>query len=137
MADEDNLVTLTLLDREMHFHRLSQGQLLLMQRMMKRLRSTAPQAEDQEALGAAYSDIMVKILDVIDTLFVSETDRQDVEDAILQRKMDLRELMQVMHGKPIEDAEEDDADAVAAPKALKSKKAANATKKTATRRARS
>jgi len=134
MADEDNLVTLTMLDRQMQFRSLSPGQLLLLKRMTQRLRDKEKHARQDEASGNAYMEIMVKILDVIDTLFVSETDRQDVEDAILQRKMDLRELMQVMHGKPIEELEEDDADPVAMPAVLKSKKSATV-KKTAARRA--
>lgn len=128
MADE-GVHTLTLLGREMSFRRASQGQILLIQRIAQRSRRDAD--KDETALGAAYTALMVRILDVIDTLFVDPQDRDDVEQAVLQRELDVEDLMPILSGKR-PDAPADDED----PPAIKRKTPKAAAKKTAARRGR-
>lgn len=130
--DEEEFVTISLLGRNMQFRTLSPGQMLLVQRMGQRAKKASTAAgEDVGSLGAAYSTLMIKVLDVVDTLFVSEQDREDVETAVLARKLDVSDLFAILYGGYQPDQPDDDADPVKAPKALRNKKAATVVKKTA------
>jgi hypothetical protein len=123
MDDQDDIVTRQLLGRDMQFRRITPGQQLLMVRMSRRAQG---QLKDGDA-DTIYADLMIKMLDMIESLFVSDQDRQDVEDALLTGKLPLEELQQVALGAKAKEEVPDDADPVVAPKALKSKKAAPTT----------
>lgn len=131
MAVEEDLVTLTLLGKEMQFRRMSPGQLLLANRMAQRAQREA--GTDLTDSAKAYKSLMIKILDIVDTLFLSEEDREEVEGAVLQRKLGLDDLMMIAFGRRPAETPDDDADP-AAPKSLRNKKpagVAKVTKKTA------
>lgn len=128
MADEDKIVEVELLGRQMQIRIMTPGQAVLMARMAQRTRRQSSDPSDVKAASDAYNSLMTKMLDVVDTLFVSETDRQDVEDAVLARKISLDDLMMVALGGRRPQPLDDDADPVAAPKTLKDKKAAGVTK---------
>lgn len=119
MADEDNIVTHKLLGRDMQFRPVSPGQLVLISRMAQR----AMRQVDEGETVAAFNSLMVKMLDLIESLFVSEQDRQDVEDAMLAGKISLEEVQSIAFGGKTEPAP-DDADPVVAPKTLRSKRPA-------------
>lgn len=123
MADEDNIVTHQLLGRDMQIRSLSPGQLVLITRMAKR----AQQQAEQGDAPVAFNELMIKMMDLIDSLFVSAQDRQDVEDAMLVGKLSLEEVQKVAFGSRMA-APDDDADPVAAPKTLRGKKPATVAK---------
>lgn len=128
MADDEQFVTIPMLGRDMQFRVLSPGQMLLVQRMGQRARKAADVAGDDADVGKAYTQMMVKILDVVDTLFVSEQDRDDVEAAVLNRQLDVQDLTAILFGGRQVEQPPDDADPVAMPKTLKGKKAAGVAK---------
>lgn len=134
MADEERLITINLLGRDMQFHTLSPGQSVLVQRMGERARKASEAADgDINKLGEAFTGMMVRILDVVDTLFVSERDRQDVEDAVLARKLDVPDLMAILLGGRRPEAEPDDADPKPAKKRAKKAQPKMANTRRATR----
>lgn len=134
MADEEQLVTINLLGRDMQFRKLSTGQSVLVQRIGARAEKASNAAgEDAMKLGEAFSGMMVRILDVVDTLFVSEQDRQDVEDAVLARKLDVPDLMAILLGGRRPEPEPDDADPKPVKKAAKKAQPKMANPRRATR----
>lgn len=129
MANEE-AQTFELLGRDMPFRRPSQGQLLLLQRIAQRSRREI--GDDAEAMGKAYTALMARMLDIIDTLFINPQDRDDVEEAVLNRQLDVEDLMPILRGKPTEPPVADDED----PPPVKRKAPKAAAKKAAPRRGR-
>lgn len=137
MADEDTTVTITLLGRQMQVRQMTPGQTIIMMRLANRAQKQSDASKNPAATVHAYKDLMIKMMDLVDTLFVSESDRQDVEDALIARQLDINDLMNVALGGRRAPEPDDDADVV--PKALKNKKpagVAKVTKKAASKRAR-
>lgn len=125
--DSEDLVTIPLLGRQMQFHRMTPGQQVMMARI-----GTRAQRQGQDAHN--HTTVMMKLMDVIDSLFTLESDREDVEAAVLRRELDLDDLMTIaLGGRRPEPVPDDDADPVM-PKMLRDKKpaaVAKASKKTA------
>lgn len=131
MADEDTFET-TIAGRKMWFKKSSEGQLIALQRVMNRLRVQFQTAENPEVRREAATKLGATVLDVAESRFVDQADRDWVEQEMLLGRIDIPEVMKIFsNGNVKEDPEPDDAPpkkaaAKRSPKAAPVKKTANA-----------
>lgn len=107
MSDEaTKTLTLTLAGRKIMFKRASLGQILILERTTKRMISKAE--GDPEDHGRAMVEAVIKTLDFVETLIVSEQDRQFVEAKMLEGEIDYLDVIVALGGQddPVPDDEE-------------------------------
>lgn len=106
MSDEATpTFTMTLAGREIEFRRANLGQVLVLQRLYRRELKRSSGSEDDK--GEAITAAVIRTLDFIDTLFITEEDRQFVEDQMLSGAIDWQEILPAMSGG-VKDAPADD-----------------------------
>lgn len=96
----ENTFTLTLAGREILFNKTSPGQVTVMQRYIERIRAQMDGVDDA-AMGELFTKINRVMLDVVDTRFAKEEDRDWVEQQMMQGKLEISELLEVLrNGAP-------------------------------------
>lgn len=100
MSDEvTNTFTMTMAGRVIEFKHPNLGQVLVLQRRYHRaLREDQALDDTDEAKGKALMDEVIKSLDFIDKLFVSDEDRQFVEDQMLAGTIDWTQVVKALSG---------------------------------------
>lgn len=113
---------MTLAGREVMFRRTHVGQVIMLQRTAMRAVTQAQKdsGDEGERVGAVSAGIM-KVLDFIDRMIISEDDRQFVEDKMLEGEITWEQLARALAGGK-ESTEDDEAPEPRAPR--KSPKAA-------------
>jgi len=135
MADEDIFET-TIAGRTMWFKKSSEGQLIALQRVLNRLRTQFTTAKDPVVKREAATKLGATVLDVAESRFVDQADRDWVEQQMLLGLVDIKEIMTIFsNGVVREEPEPDDAPPPAkktaakrSPKAAPAKKTANASR---------
>lgn len=124
MADEE-IVQIELLGRKMDVRVMTPGQAVLMSRFAQRAQMQSESSDNPAATTQAYSQLMLRLMNLVDSLIVSESDRQAVEDALIERKLDIEDLYVIAMGGRRPEPVPDDADVEAKPKKKAVKKTAN------------
>lgn len=87
-------------EREIEFRPPSDGQLLILARMLRKMEGLAENWDDDDPEAPAKIRISItnasKLLDVIDSMVVKEADRDWLEQQILARELDLADLMSTL-----------------------------------------
>lgn len=112
MSDEvPKTLTLPLAGRDVVFRRATLGQILVLERTTKRMISKAE--SDPKDHGRAMVDAVIRTLDFVERLIISEDDRQFVEEKMLEGVIDYLDVIKALGGRddPVPDDEE--------PKAIK------------------
>lgn len=104
MSDEVETFSMPLAGRQILFKRASLGQVIVLRRNAERMIKLA---ESEEGQGVAVVQSVVKTLDFIETLIVSEQDRQFIEDEMLAGNIDWQDLVKVIGGAPDERADDE------------------------------
>lgn len=134
MADEGNADTFvyTLAGRDITFRKTTQAQLLLMQRMLRKVMKRAEaMAQDSDALGDLMIEINDMTFEAVESRFTDPEDLLFVQREILRGNISEHQINSILtNGRPVVIEPDDDADP---PKPKRVSKAAP--KKTATRRA--
>lgn len=81
--------------RQIVFRRASLGQLIILRRSAERMIKLAESADGD---GSTVLAAVVKTLDFVETLIVSEDDRQFVEDQMLAGNVDYLDLFKALGG---------------------------------------
>lgn len=107
MSDEaPSTFIMTLAGREISFKRPLLGQIIVLERSARRImEATRKQGGDE---GVAITRAMVRTLDFIETLIVSDDDRQFVEDHMMSGDIDWMDLIKSLSGGLDEDTPADD-----------------------------
>lgn len=131
MSDEPaKMFTMTLAGREVMFKSPLLGQVIVLERSARRIMEATRKEGGDE--GVAITRAMVRTLDFIETLIVSEDDRQFVEDHMMAGDIDWMDLIKALSGGMDNDTPADDEAPKLARKApRKSPKAAPVAKATA------
>lgn len=124
MSDEATF-TRVLGGREIQLRRPNLGQILMLQRIAQRnIKSVKDSGKDDHELARVTQDAMVRVLDFIDTLFLSEEDRLFVEDEMIAGKITHEEIFSLLTGEQDKAAEDDAPPPVKKTAAKRSPKAA-------------
>lgn len=125
-----NTFTLTLAGREILFNKTSPGQITAMQRYIDKIRIQMIGA-DETTISQLFTKINKIMLDVIDTRFADEQDREYIEKQLMFGAIDIRELMVVLsNGNKPKPATPDDEPPTPVKKAAKKPARKPAAKKT-------
>lgn len=97
MSDQtpENTFTLTLAGREILFNKTSPGQITAMQRYIDKIRIQMIGADD-DTISQLFTKINKIMLDVIDTRFVHEEDREYIEKQLMFGGIEVQEIMVVL-----------------------------------------
>lgn len=133
MSNEAETFTMTLAGREVMFRRTHVGQVIMLQRTAMRAVTQAQKdsGDEGERVGAVSAGIM-KVLDFIDRMIISEDDRQFVEDKMLEGEITWEQLARALAGGK-ESTEDDEAPEPRPRASRKSPKAAPVAKTVAAR----
>ena len=91
----------------MSFRKAKRGQLLMLFRMRGRLRDM-PDDADAKVMWDRLNTVTERMLDLIDSLFLSEDDRADVEKAMIDGKLDIDDLIPLLGGGDSEEQADDE-----------------------------
>jgi len=94
MADK-GIFELTIKGRAMRFHPSSEGQLMMLQRVLTRLESQFDASTDTKTRRDLAERIGKTILDIVETKFVDPEDRDWVEEQMLLGNIDIPDIMPV------------------------------------------
>lgn len=98
MSDEvSDTFALTLAGRQVMFRRAKLGQILMLQRSAQRMITRAESDENDQ--GKSMTEAVIKTLDFVETLIVTEDDRQFVEDQMLAGTIDYIDVLAALGGK--------------------------------------
>lgn len=138
MADQaPETFTVPLSGRDIEFKFVTIGQNMILQRLTRSVQKQVESAPMEEVPGL-WNNLVQATLDVIDTRFVRDEDRDFVTAEMLAGRIDFEDLKHVLaNGKRETEAPPDDADVqLKVPRKKAAAKKAAAAKKTTTPRAR-
>lgn len=93
----EDTFTHILLGREMQFRKAKRGQLLMLFRMRGKLKNM-PDDTDSRQMWDSLNTVTERMLDLIDSLFLDENDREDVERAMINGTLDIDDLTPLLGG---------------------------------------
>lgn len=125
--------TLVLAGRPVEFKRAGIGQVIMLQRRAFRKLKTADGIEEDTGRNELSTTALVEVFDFIDTLIVSEEDRQYVEDGMLSGEIDWEDVVGALGGGPRNSVADDEVPPVKKRAPRKSPKAASAAQTVANR----
>ena len=129
MSDEVKTFTMMLGGREITFRNPALGQVLLLHRMYAKAIKRAEGDEQDASRQDVMSDAMVRVLDYVESLIVSEDDRAFVEDGLWKGDIDFTDVLKALSGGKREDAAAADDEAPVNRAAKRAKKAVAKTPK--------
>lgn len=103
----EDTFTHTLLGREMQFRKAKRGQLLMLFRMRGRLKAM-PDDTDTRQMWDNLNAVTERMLDLIDSLFLNEKDRADVEEAMIKGALDIDDLIPLLGNTDTADQDDDE-----------------------------
>jgi len=126
MSNEAQTFHMTLAGRQIEFRRATLGQVLLIERAYHQAAKRAQGESDDGTRMEIHSSALVKVLDFIESLIVSQDDRDFVEEKMLAGEVDFPELLAALGGGKGSTATADDEAPKKAIKRAASKKVAPA-----------
>lgn len=117
MSDEAVTFSMKLAGRDVLFRRPLLGQIIVLRRNAQRKMKQA-EGEAGDA-GQALTAALIKIMDFIETLIVSEQDKEFVEEAMLAGTVDWQDLLRALSGGQDDEPVADDEPAKPVKKAVK------------------